>query len=333
MKRILVVVPNWIGDCLMVSPLLRALRQNIKDSFLGVLAHSRVVDIFKNNPFVDLIISFDAKNAFPRPSLISKISKENFDTALLMKGSFTKSLLCKLSGIRDIAGFASKKITFINKSVKQPCADMHKMDHYLAVLQSLGFQAAVKRSEFFLSEEERVEARMFFEKLPQKRFTILLHPKANWQPKMWPPMYFARLADLLIEDLNAQVFITGSKQDLDLALKIKKASRLKPSLLAGETTLRQLAALLEESDLFISADTGIMHLAASLNTSLIALFGATDPRLNGPRGEGIIKVIYKEKDCPMPCYKVDCKDNICMTAIKPEEVFEEAKKILERVER
>jgi heptosyltransferase-2 len=330
MKRVLVIVPNWIGDCLMAGPLFRALRKSIEASFIGVLGHRRVVDIFKNNPFIDKVISFDAKNAFPKISMVSKISKERFDTALLLKPSFTKSLLCRLCGIKEIVGFSSRKLTFINRLLVPPAARVHKMDYYIGLVEGLGFGVEKRKSEFFVTSQERADAKEFMAGLPKKRFAIALHPKANWNLKMWPPLYFSRLADLLIEQLDARVFITGSPQDLELALNIEKASNLRPSVLAGRTSLRQLAAILEQIDLFISADTGIMHLAAGLSTPLIALFGATDPQLNGPRGEGLIKVIYKNKNCPMPCYKLDCKDNVCMKAIKPEEVFEEAKGILNK---
>jgi lipopolysaccharide heptosyltransferase II len=312
----------------MLTPLFRTLKEKDPDLFTGVLVHKRVVEVFKNNPFVDRVISFDTKNAYPKLSMISKIKKEDFDTALLLKASFTKSLLCKLSKIDQIIGPPSKKLTFINKALKHPSHSEHKMDNYLGLLEHLNIKLEKKNPEFFLDEAGRAQALEALKKLPKTRFTILLHPKANWELKMWPVSYFARLSDLLMEGLDAKVLITGSKDDLELASRIKDASRLKPSVLAGATSLGGLAGLIKEADLFISGDTGIMHLAASLKAPLIALFGATSPSFSGPRGEGPIKVIYNDKDCKMPCYKLDCRDNECMKAITPEEVFEAAKQIL-----
>ena len=328
MKRLLVLAPNWIGDSLMLTPLFRALKEYDPDLFLGVLAHKRVADIFTNNPCLDRVITFDTKNAFPKLSMISKIKREGFDTALLLKASFTKSLLCKLSKIHEIVGPPSKKLTFINKVIGHPSHTAHKMDNYLGLLEHLGIESKERVPEFFLDEEERNASQALFKELPKGKVTVLLHPKANWELKMWPADYFSRLADLLTEQCGAQVVITGTKDDRPLAFRVKELSRHKPHVLAGETTLRQLAGLIEKADLFISGDTGIMHLAASLKVPLIALFGATSPLFNGPRGKGLIKILWKEKDCRMPCYKLDCRDNQCMKAITPEEVFEAARDIL-----
>jgi heptosyltransferase-2 len=312
----------------MLTPLFRALKEKYPDLFIGVLAHRRVIDVFTSNPFIGSVISFDTKNTYPKLSMIAKIKAEGFDTALLLKASFTKSLLCKLSKIEKIIGPASKKLTFINKTMKPLSRSEHKMDNYLGFLEHLGIVPKKKIPEFFLDEKEKSEALATLERVPKKRLTVLLHPKANWELKMWPAGNFSRLSDMLIEGLDARVIITGSQDDLEIASRIREVSRLKPWVLAGATSLGQMAWLIKESDLFISADTGIMHLAASLKVPLIALFGATSPLFNGPRGEGAIKVICKDKDCKMPCYKLDCRDNECMKAITPEEVFEAAKEML-----
>ena len=329
MKRILVVVPNWIGDSLMATPVLRALKENVKSSYTGVLAHSRVLDIFKNNPYVDEIIEFDVKkNFFSKLRIISELAGKKFDTAFLLKPSFTKSLICRFSGIKDIYGHESKKLTLINRPIKSNSQVVHKMDYYLTIIESLGLKAAKKESEFFLTESELKKVEPMLSSLPKARFKIVLHPKANWFLKMWPQESFAKLADKLIGELDAAVIITGTSQDLELASKIESLMVNKPYLLAGATSLRELAALLRKVDLFISADTGIMHLAASLGTCLIALFGPTHPSASGPRAASITKIIHNDVGCKIPCYSLDCRDNICMKSIAVDEVFEEAKKIL-----
>ncbi|MBN2120962.1 MAG: lipopolysaccharide heptosyltransferase II [Candidatus Omnitrophica bacterium] len=329
MNRVLIVFPNWIGDCLMATPALRALKENKKSSFIGIIVHERVSDIFKNSPFVDRIIESNfPKNIFGKLSLISKISREKFDTVFLLKPSFTKSFVCKVSGIKDIVGFKSKKFTFINKPIEPAEADVHKMDYYLRLLEKSGLKVEKKKSEFFLSDQERKQAQAFLKDLPLKKFRIAVHPRANWDLKMWPAERFASLCDRLIEDLECCLIITGTKQDLDLCSRIGGLMVNKPYILAGKTNLRELAALLKEVDLFISPDTGIMHLAASINTPLIALFGATSPFLNGPRADGAMKIIYNDTGCEKPCYKLGCRDNICMKNIFVEEVFKAAKEML-----
>jgi len=329
MKRVLVVAPNWIGDCLMATPALRALKQNLKSPYIGILTHPRVRDIFKNNPNVDEIIEFNGGSSiFFKLRLISRLGEIKFDTAFILKPSFTKSLICKLSGIKDIYGHKSRKITFINRFAENSSQEVHKMDYYLSIVRSLGFEAAKKESEFFLTEGEIDEAGPLLRDIPRARFRIILHPKANWSLKEWPKESFAKLADKLTGELDAAVVITGTSQDLELACKIEKLMFNKPYILAGKTSLGELAALIRSADLFISADTGIMHLAASMHTPLIALFGPTHPSISGPRADSIIRIIYNDIGCKVPCYRLDCSDNACMKNISVDDVFEEAKEIL-----
>lgn len=328
MNRVLVIMPNWIGDCLMASPLVRAIRENKKSAYIGVLLQRRVLEIFQANPFVDEIIVFNDNDFFSRVGIFSRLKKKKFDTAILLKPSFTKSLVCKLAGIGSIISYNFKKFTFINKAYPIPSGKIHKIDYYLSLLEGLGYKVTGRIPDFFLTESEENSAQKVLTNVPKARFRIALHPKANWPLKQWPKEYFARLADRLINELGAQVLITGSLQDINLARDVANIMQANPYILAGKTTLRELAGLLGKVDLFISADTGIMHLAASTNTTLIALFGPTDPSLTGPRGKGQIKVIYKNKDCKTPCYKLDCQDNSCMKDISVDEVFKEAEKIL-----
>lgn len=324
MKKVLLSFPNWIGDALLASPSLRALKESRKDVFTVVLAKERVREIFQDSPFVDRLITFKYRIPF---NLIPSIFKLRLDTAFLFKPSFTKSFFCKLSGIREIVGYESKKFTFINRRIPLPSQDTHKMDYYLNLLEYAGIKIKRRVPDFFLKEEDFEKANFLLKGVSSKR-KVVIHPKANWALKMWPPEYFSKLSDMLIERLEADILITGSSQDKDLAFSILRLMRNRPYILAGRTNLKGLGALLKLVDLVISADTGIMHLASSLKTPLIALFGPTHPKITGPRGEGFIEIIHKEKNCKLPCYKLDCKDNICMKKITPEEVFERAESFL-----
>jgi len=331
MKKILVFLPNWIGDSLMATPFLRSLKENNPHCWVGILIHRRVEEIFISSPFVDEIITFSShRDLLSNLRITRKISGEEFDTAFLLKPSLTKSLMCKLARIKDIYGYESKKFTFINRKIPLPSQSTHKMDYYLNLIESIGLKVSKKEPDFFLlpQEVERVDS-ILPSSILNSKLKVILHPKANWTLKMWPKEYFAQLGDKLIEELGASVIITGAKEDLGLALQIEKLMKNKPYLLAGKTNLRELGAVLKRVDLFISADTGIMHLAASVNTPLIAMFGPTHPSITGPRGKGLIRIIYKNKECEVPCFRLSCRNNICMKSISPEEVFREAREILQ----
>ncbi len=329
MYRILVLAPNWIGDCLMVTPLIRVLKDNFPDSNICVLSHERVKDVFQNSPFINEFIEIkDSIGFIDKVKLIRALSLKKFDTALMLKPSFTKSLICKLAGIKDIAGFRSKKFTFAGIKVNPLSEDSHKMDRYLHILEGLGIEGCGKIPEFFLSKKGKEKAEEILTYVKKNTRLVVLHPKANWKLKMWPEEYFAGLADKLIEELPVSVIFTGAKDDIPLIERIESFMKNKPYILAGKTSLGELAAVLKRVDLFISADTGIMHLASALKVPLIAVFGATSPYLNGPRGRGIIKVLFKNKRCKLPCYEFNCQDNICMKEIKVEDVFKQARDVL-----
>lgn len=330
MKKILVSAPNWIGDCLMVTPLIRALKDNFPDSDICVISHKRVKDVFQNSPFVNEFIEIgNAIGFFDKLKVIKALSLKKFDTALMLKPSFTKSLLYKLAGIKDIVGFKSKKFTFAGIKVQPLPEGRHKMDCYLHILEGLGIKGCGKTPEFFLSKDDEEKAGEILSQVNKEAHLVILHPKANWPLKMWPEEYFAELADKLIEELSVSLVFTGTKDDLPLIERIESLMKNTPYNFAGRTSLGELAAVLKRADLFISADTGIMHLASALKVPLIAVFGATSPYLNGPRGEGRIKVLFKNKRCKLPCYEFNCQDNTCMKEIKVEDVFNQAREVLE----
>lgn len=128
--------------------------------------------------------------------------------------------------------------------------------------------------------------------------------------------------------MNAKVIITGSVSDASLAKQIKQAMRNEPYIACGVFNIKQLGALSKAAGLFITADTGPLHIATAVGAKqIIALFGPTAPAITGPFPLKNIVLLHKDVGCKIPCYKVNCKESRCMKAIKPDEVFEQAKNI------
>jgi lipopolysaccharide heptosyltransferase II len=327
-EKILIVMPNWIGDCLMALPLARILKEQLKAAYVGVLVHKRTETLFKGHPYIDYIIAYRDKEGFGlRLRTICSLAGIGFNTAFIFKPSLTKSLICRFSGIRYIIGPVSDKFNLINKPVSI-LPGSHKMDTYLGLARGLGLDPQGYLPKFFITPKDRAGADKIMDKIPSGKVKVVIHPKANWPPKMWPPEYFARLADRLIEELGVFIIISGSAEDIPLAKKIKTMMRNTPFIIAGKTDLKQTAAVLVRCNLFISADTGIMHLAASLGLSFIALFGPTDPLATLPKTESRYRLLFKNQACKVPCYKIDCKDNECMREITVDDVIEEVKSLL-----
>jgi len=338
-KRILIFNVNWIGDVLFSSATIRNIRRNFPDSYIACVIPSRCYPVLKDNPHLDEVIIFDErdrhKNLLSKFTFAKALQFKKFDLAILLHGSLTRALIVKLAGIPEIIGYNTKKRGFLlDKKIKLPKKDsLHRIDFYLNIIEKAGLRVEDRYLEFFTKEEDGRAADEFLrnEGINEKELLIGLNPGGNWQPKRWPTELWAELADKLIKELGARVIICGGAQDVSLCKKIKGLMLEKPIIAGGTLNLKQSAALFKRFDLFISADTGPLHIANAVGTKrIIALFGPTSISITGPFPLKNVVVIQKNVGCEIPCYVVNCQDNKCMKAITPEEITKEAKSFLEK---
>jgi ADP-heptose:LPS heptosyltransferase len=159
--------------------------------------------------------------------------------------------------------------------------------------------------------------------VPEGRKLVVINPVARWKTKLWQEEKFAQLADRLVLERNALVILTGGPADRGVTGRIRGMMRQQAVDWAGETTLRELAALASLADLFVTTDTGPMHLAAAAGARVLALFGPTAPWRTGPYGSGHI-VVRTGIDCS-PCFRRECDRTSrmeCMKGITVEEVMD-----------
>ncbi|MFH1655377.1 MAG: lipopolysaccharide heptosyltransferase II [Candidatus Omnitrophota bacterium] len=331
-KRILIVNVNWLGDVLLSTAAIRAIKKANPEGYIACMVVGRCVEILKDNPYLDEIIVFDEKKI--HKSLIAKIDfikelkKKKFDVVFLFHRSFTRTLITFLAGIPERAGYYTRKRGFLlTKKVPSPKADIHRLENFLNIIQAYGIESDGKYYDFFISEDDRKFSKEILVKQGFKEgdFITVINPGGNWEPKRWPKENFAKLADRLNQELKAKIIISGADKDIVLANQIASLMKTKPIILAGKTTLKQLGVLMKESDLVISADSGPMHIAAAVGTNLIALFGPTSPEITGPIGKGRIEIICTDVGCEIPCYKASCDDYRCMEEISVEDVFQKVK--------
>jgi ADP-heptose:LPS heptosyltransferase len=211
-----------------------------------------------------------------------------------------------------------------------PKADsMHRIDFYLNVIEKSGLRVEDRYLDFIFSPEEENYVDNFLKRnmVDKKDFLAVLNPGGNWTLKRWPPDYWARLADGLIGEMGAKVVISGSISDLPLAERIKGVMKEKPLVAGGVFNIKHLAALAKRADLFVTADTGPLHIANAVGAKkIIAIFGPTAREITGPYPDNNVVILQKNVGCSIPCYKVHCRDNRCMKAVVPEEVLAEARK-------
>lgn len=338
-KRILIFNVNWLGDVLFSTATIRNIRRNYPDSFLACVIPSRCYPILKDNAYLDEVIIFDEadrhRGIFEKFKFISLLKKKQFTTVFLLHRSFSRALICRLAGIPERIGhYTKKRALLLTKNIMPPAVNaLHRIDYYLDVIEKAGLRIEDRYLDFFFKPEDDALVDNFYRKnfIQKNDFVVALNPGGNWLSKRWPLDYWARLADQLISESSAKVIITGSIADLPLAGKIKSAMKEAPLVGCGVFNIKQLGALAQRVDLFITADSGPLHIANAVGAKkIIAIFGPTALNITGPYPQGNVVALQKNVGCLIPCYKVDCRNNRCMQAVTPEDVLVEVKKIIKK---
>ncbi len=334
MKRILVVNVNWVGDVLFSTPFLEALRNAFPESTIASLVVPSCREVLEGNPHLNEILVYDEKGCHRSPwgklELVRMLKSKRFDSVYLLHRSFTRRLLAVLAGIPERIGYAIKwKGFLLTQKIPPPPSDLHKVEFFLGLLpEAMRYGNRNYTLKVSREEEQTVDRLLESKGVNRNDPYVVLCPFGNWNQKRWPPERFAALGDALADRKQKRIVIAGAAKDRFLGERIAAVMKIKPVLLCGEMSLRQLAALLKRATLVVSNDTGPMHVAQSQGTKVVALFGPTHPSLTGPSGDSPKIILRKDVGCndDPPCYYVDCPDNICMKAIQVEEVLDAVEK-------
>jgi heptosyltransferase-2 len=203
----------------------------------------------------------------------------------------------------------------------------HQVDYYREMVNGLGIHSTPSIPVLDVSAEQKEEAQKILGPLglDEEEKIVGFAPGATYGPaKQWFPERFAALADLLSRDFGARVLIFGSRADTSTASLVARNAKVSVIDLTGQTTLRQAIGLIARCRLFVSNDSGLMHVAAALGTPVVAIFGSTDPVRTGPLGIHS-RVVKSDLPCS-PCLKPHCpQKRECMEQISVDEVFGKAK--------
>ena len=327
MQRILVCqTGGWIGDMVLLTPALRALKHAYPQSHLTLLLRPRVADLMKTNPYVDACL-VDTKAAGRFRSLlklVNQIRERVFHVALVLHPtSFRNALLPFLAQVPTRVG---SNISGRGILLTASCADsteVHEVHRYLRVLQLLGIDTAPPDLEFWHTDTDRqaIQRLLQLEEISRYQPLIGLNLGTTWETKRWAVENFARVIEHIARlNTDAKIVLTGSPAEHEFAEALCSSSIT--INLVGKTTILQLGALLERCQVYLTCDSGPMHIAAAVGTSTVSLFGPTDPTRHRPYGPGHA-VIEKSVSC-RPCYKRTCHRRdapyLCMKAIDTAEV-------------
>jgi lipopolysaccharide heptosyltransferase I len=337
--RILIVKLSALGDIIHTLPVLPAIKKRFPEGELFWLIEERFSPILWKNPYLTEIITVDTKKNRRKPlsaakeliALKKKCSSLNLDIAIDFQGLIKSSLLSLISGARLRLGYGKRDLRepfsrfFYHKKRDPLRSERHIVDKHLGLLSLIGVKKPEEVSFPICLSPEEEQTGEEFRKRAGGEF-IIVNPAGGWENKCYPPDMFSRAGDIIKRKTKLPLFISHGPEERPLALRVKKGMKEKGELLP-ETRIRELAAIIKQAALIISADTAPLHLASAFSIPTVGIYGPTDPLRNGPYWKGV--TLYKKIDCS-PCYKRRChlSPPPCISAISPEEVAEKALSLL-----
>jgi heptosyltransferase-1/heptosyltransferase-2 len=240
-----------------------------------------------------------------------------------MQGLFKSAMMAAISGCSNRIGYCEMRegSGFVSKAICGSHSKDHVIERYLDVARHLG--AKIDEVEFPMPDLTK-ESKVVEEKLAAKGVKgdyVVFVPGARWGTKIWPVEHYAELAKKIAAD-GMYIVLAGGPDDAPKGAKIKELSGLEQVVdMTGQTTLRELAALIKGCKVYISADTGPLHFAAALKKPLVAMYGPTKADRTGPYGSDKAAVLLTPAKCAA-CLKKTCNDWHCMHDITPEMVYE-----------
>ena len=345
-ERLLIVMPSWLGDCVMSTPTLRALRALYPAAHITVLVKSTVRPIIDAVPWVDRTLTIRPRREGRIEGgrqgpvrLARRLARGQFDTAVILPNSFRSSLVVAMARIPRRIGYDRDGRGFLLSDRLLPRRDLGgyvpvpTRDYYLGLARYLGAVDPDPTMQLFTRAEDEqaaddLLARAGFDPKRAGRL-VLLNPGATYgNAKMWYPDRFAAVADRCVRELGATVAVCGAPKERPILDQLLAAAR-EPILDLPRIgmTLELLKSIIYRSSLLITNDTGPRHVAAALGTPVVTIFGPTDPRWT-EIGFALERQVAVDVFCG-PCQKKKCPlDHRCMTRIGPDMVFAQVAELL-----
>lgn len=325
-NRFLIVSTTGLGDTLWGTPAIRALRQSFPESHIAVLTSEIGYGVLEHNKNIDELFVIGSSPFFSLLRHFAALKRDQFDAILVFHTSQRIVLpFCALLEAEHLIGTKeiNKDLDFLfTKGLEKK--RQHEIERRLDIVRQVGAYVSDYALEMTTRKEDDQAAQRFLDShgIPDHIPLIGLHPGAKNTFKQWAPECFIEVGKRLAEQLGAQIFVTGDHSEALLVLEI--ASRIPGAIpVAGELDLTTFTALLKRMNVFITNDTGPMHLAFAAKTPTVAIFGPTDPYLCGPYHVKNTKVLKTQQTC-QPCLKKRCAEPFCMMQIGPDAVYSAA---------
>ncbi len=353
MRQILIINLTRMGDLLQTTPLMAGIKSKYPGSRISLLVNSAFTEVCRGIPCIDDLIEFDMKGYLVRrmegkhslvenyrilEALVNSINNREYDLAVNVTHSSVSAVLVSLIRAKEVRGFTISSEGhrvikhpwvryFFNVIPNRNYNPFHIVDMYLKI----GDVSPVTRGlvyDIFPDDEERADQILAREGI-HNEVLVGLHLGASKDEKAWPVSSYAGLADMICKQLGVKIILFGTSSEALLASEFEKYAETRPVNLVGKTGVGDLASLLKKCSLFISNDTGPLHVATSAGTTVIDISLANVHFMEtGPFGEGHY-VLQSDLPCS-PCgFDVQCNDRVCNSLITPDKVFEVVKAALD----
>lgn len=328
-NKIIVHCPNPVGDFIMATPALKAIRRHYASARISLLLKPGLKELAEGAPWFDEIITCPNQRGrtyfFRYLIFVSKLRKEAFDLAILFPNSFSSAWMLWLAGVKRRVGYARDgRHWLLTDRVTPQFIPQPMLDYYSSLLAHLGISYQTKNLELYVTEssQEKALAILQAQGISLDRTLIAINPSAGFgSSKYWRSDYFARIADTLVEQYNSQILLLPGPGEYSLAQEIKGFMRHKPVVLKGEEVgLGLLKAIIYYCQLLVTTDSGPRHIGVALNKPVVVIMGPTHPAYSDVEHPRTI-VLREDIDCS-PCHlKVCPTDHRCMELITPEKVL------------
>ena len=339
-KRILIVRTDRIGDVVLSTPTLTAVRKAFPKAYIAMMVSSETKEIVMFNPYLNEVIIYDKKvrqrGIFKTLQFAGRLRDKRFDIAFILHSTNRVNLVTFLAGIPKRVGYKRGKMDFLltdTLDYKKRLGDKHEAEYSLDVLRHIGIKAEMSSLVMPVDKKSENKIEKLFREngLKHGEKILVLHPGASDASKMWPHENFAKTADVLIEKFGLKTVLISGPEHVSLGEKVRKLTKHEPVFLCGKTSIGDLAALFKKTSLFISNDSGPVHIACAVGVPVVSIFSRNEKGLSpqrwGPLGKNVA-VLHKDVGCT-ECLAHNCKKAfLCLRSVTVEEVVEKASELL-----
>ncbi len=328
-SRVCIIKPSSLGDVIHALPILAALRERWPAAHLAWVVNRPFHDVLQGHSDLDELIiynrggkGFDPLGIMGSLGLCRKLRRGRFDLTIDLQGLLRSALMTAATNAKVRIGVADAREGarwFYTDLIDAPRLGLHAVERVQRVARALSADASKPQFNLPIQAADRRWAREVLAEMPTPR--IVLNVGARWETKRWPPPHFAAIGRRASQELGAGLIAVGSAADRPLVDQLVRAMGPVPILdLCGRTSLLELAALAAESDLFVSNDTGPLHLAAAAGARVIGIYTCTSPQLTGPFGARVATVqscVWCAPSFVKKCYRLDCMSELTPNRVWP----------------